>query len=110
MKKWIQLPILFLLSITLMSCDNSENDLPLEMIAFGQLTKGEQDLIPVSPKDARIEEVTVTSDIQALLDPDFNNEKVYAVTFNHTDTPSGKLTVFIDMENKTVVGKGFLLQ
>lgn len=103
LNKLISISILLLLIITLTGCNlfDSKNDLPIEMVAFNSLTNAEKDLIPVSPKDSVVKKVSVI-DNKPLIG------EVYAVTFNNTETDSsGKLTVFIDLDKKTVVGKGF---
>lgn len=110
LNKLVSISILFLLTITLIGCNlfDSKNDLPMEMVAFNSLTNEEQDLIPVSPKDSVVEKVTVNSENKPLIDKDYDKGEVYSVTFNNTETDSsGILTVLVDLDKKTVVGKGF---
>lgn len=110
MNKLAFISILLLFAITLTGCNlfDSKKDLPIEMIAFNSLTDEEKHLIPVSPKDSIVEKVTVDGEIEALIDSNYDEEEVYSVTFNHTETDSsGNLVVFIDLDKKTVVGKDF---
>ena len=100
--------ILVLVSITLSGCNIFESKLPIEMIAYNSLTDEESGLIMVSPKDSTVKKVKVTDDIESLIDSNYEKNKVYSVTFNHTKTDSsGNLMVFVDLDKKTVVGKGF---
>ena len=73
------------------------------MVAFNSLTPREQDLIPVSPKDATVEKITVNDETKSYIDHGYEKDQVYAVTFHDTE---GTLTVFIDLDQETVVGKG----
>lgn len=110
MNRLVSISILLLLTITLTGCNlfDSKNELPIEMAAFNSLTNEEKDLIPVSPKDSVVEKVTVNSENKSLIDKDYDKGEVYSVTFNNTETDSsGTLTVFVDLDKKTVVGKGF---
>ncbi|WHZ58969.1 hypothetical protein [Metabacillus hrfriensis] len=110
MKKLEFIPMLILLSITLSGCNlfDSKNNLPIEMVAFNSLTDKEKDMIPVSPKDSIVEKVTVNGDVKSLIDNNYGKDKVYSVTFNHTKSvPFGNLVVFVDLDEKTVLGKGF---
>jgi hypothetical protein len=110
LNKLVYISMLFLLSITLTGCNffESKSNIPIEMIAFNSLTDEEKDLIPVSPKDSIVKKVPVIGEIQSMIDKDYNNDKVYSVTFNNTETDSsGKLVVFVDLDKKSVVGKGF---
>ncbi|MGE8206992.1 hypothetical protein ACQKP0_21010 [Heyndrickxia sp. NPDC080065] len=110
MKKLVFIPILIFLFVTLMGCDliPSKDKLSIEMIAFNSLTDKEKELIPVSPKDSIIEKITVKDEIKSFIDKDYDKDQVYSVTFNNTETDSsGKLTVFVDLDKETVVGKGF---
>lgn len=85
-----------------------KDNLPIELIAFNSLTDEEKDLIPASPKDSIVEKVTVNDENKSFIDKNYDKDKVYAVTFNNTETnSSGKLTVFVDLDKETVVGKGF---
>ncbi|ADU28677.1 hypothetical protein [Evansella cellulosilytica] len=109
MNKLISRTLLLLITITLTSCNLFDsNDLSFEMIAFNSLTVEESELIPVSPKDSFVEKVPVTSENKPLIDKNYDKSEVFSVTFHHTEVDSsGKLTVFIDLDEKTVVGKGF---
>ncbi|MGG3450500.1 hypothetical protein ABER98_11545 [Domibacillus aminovorans] len=113
MKKLVFISMLILLSITLagwnlFASKNDLPDLPIEMVAFNSLTDEEQDLIPVSPKDSNVEKLTVNDDIKPLIENSYIKEKVYSVTFNNSATDSsGNLVVFVDLNKKTVIGKGF---
>lgn len=85
------------------------SELSIEMIAFNSLSKEEQGLITVSPKDSIVEKITVSDEIKSYIDNDYNEAQVYSVTFNGTETDSaGQLTVFVSLDKKTVVGKGFV--
>lgn len=66
----------------------SENQLPIEMIAFNNLTDEEKDLIPASPKDSIVEKVPVNDDIKKSINKNYDKNQVYAVTFNNTETDS----------------------
>lgn len=110
MRKLMLISILFVLSTTLMGCHliQQKDSVPIELIAFGSLTDEEKDLIPASPKDSIVEKVTVNDENKSFIDKKYDKDQVYAVTFNNTETnSSGKLTVFVDLDKKTVVGKGF---
>ncbi|WP_299094719.1 hypothetical protein [uncultured Metabacillus sp.] len=110
MKRLEFVPMTILLFITLMGCNlvPSENKLSIEMIAFNSLTDEEQDLVPVSPKDSIVEKISVNNENKSLIDKGYDKDQVYSVTFNNTQTDSsGTLIVFVDLDKKTVVGKGF---
>ena len=71
------------------------------MVAFNSLTEEEKDLIPVSPKASSVEKMTVSDENKLYLDKGYDNDHVYSVIFNNTETDSlGKLTVFIDLDKK----------
>ncbi|WP_059170454.1 hypothetical protein [Bacillus sp. FJAT-27445] len=110
MKKLVFIPVLIVLFSTVMGCNfiKPNGKLPIEMIAFNSLTDEEQHLIPVSPKDSIVEKITVSGENKSYIDKEYDKDQVYSVTFNNTETDSsGKLTVFVDLDKKTVVGKGF---
>jgi hypothetical protein len=93
-----------------MGCNliQSKDSVPIELIAFNSLTDEEKDLIPASPKDSIVEKITVNDENKSFIDKNYDKDQVYAVTFNNTETnSSGKLTVFVDLDKETVVGKGF---
>lgn len=113
MKKVIFISILIGLLICLIGCNliNSNENSPLELVAFNSLTEEEKDLIPVSPKDSSVEKMIVSDENKLYLDKGYDNDHVYSVIFNNTETDSlGKLTVFIDLDKKTVVGKGYTIK
>jgi hypothetical protein len=86
----------------------SENQLPIEMVAFNSLTDEESAIIPVSPKDSIVKKVPINDDIKTSIDNNYGKDQVYSVTFNNTDTDSsGKLVVFVSLDKKTVLGKEF---
>lgn len=108
MKKLVYISILLLLTLTVTGCQlfDNTNELSIEMVAFNSLTSEEKRLIPVSPKDSIVNKITVNDEIKPFLDKDYDKDEVYSITFNNTGTDSsGKLTVFIDLDRKTVVGK-----
>lgn len=110
MKRLAFIPILLLLAIALTSCNlfDSNNALPVEMVAFNSLTDEEKGVIPVSPKDSNVKIVAVNGEIKSLIDNNYDEEEVYSVTFNHTETNSSEnLVVFMALDKKTVVGKSF---
>lgn len=81
---------------------------PMELLAFNSLTKDEQSLVIVSPKDSNIEKVAVTEQINPLIVQNYSKNKVFKITFNHTANElQGNLVVFADTDKKTIVGKGF---
>ncbi|WNS79249.1 hypothetical protein RRU94_16980 [Domibacillus sp. DTU_2020_1001157_1_SI_ALB_TIR_016] len=87
--------------------DSSEKS--ILMVAYNSLTKAEESLIPVSPKDSRVEKVVVNDEIKSLIDKNYNKDKVYKITFNQTATETQEnLIVFVGVDKKTVVGKGFM--
>ncbi|WP_226682886.1 hypothetical protein [Sutcliffiella horikoshii] len=119
MKKLMNLFILVLSGVLLMfmiigiisfySVSKAEDQMPIEMVAFNSLTDQERDLIPVSPKDSSIQQVPVNDDIQQLIDNNYDKDQVYAVTFNNTVTDTtGDLVVYVGLDKKTVLGKGFI--
>ncbi|MCM3439770.1 hypothetical protein ACUIJN_12260 [Metabacillus halosaccharovorans] len=107
MYKFILIPLFISLSIILLGCQSKEN-VPIEMVAFNSLTDQEQDLIPVSPKDSIVKKVAVSGDIESFIDDNYQKDEVYSVSFNHSQTSSGSLVVFVDLDKKTVVGKGII--
>ncbi|MCR2823326.1 hypothetical protein [Lederbergia panacisoli] len=113
MNKLAFIPILLLVTLTLTGCYlfDSKKKLPIEMAAFNSLSDEEQELIPVSPKDSIVEKITVNDEIKPFIDKDYEKDQVYSVTFNNTETDSSeKLTVFVDLDKKKVVGKGFTIK
>ena len=108
MKKFIFIPILILIAITLIGFNvfDSKHEVPIELVAFGSLTNKEKELIPVSPKDSFVKKVTVDAEIKSKIDKNYDQEEVYAVTFRHSGTDSSaNLEVYISLDKKTVVGK-----
>ncbi|WP_212031215.1 hypothetical protein [Cytobacillus depressus] len=86
----------------------TENQLPIEMVAFNSLTDEERALIPASPKDSILKKVPINDDIKSSIDKNYGKDHVYSVTFNNTETDSfGELVVFVGLDKKTVLGKGF---
>ncbi|ART77581.1 hypothetical protein B4U37_16635 [Sutcliffiella horikoshii] len=118
MKKIIKLLILGILGVFLMfmiigiisfySASKTEDQMPIEMVAFNSLTNQESDLIPASPKDSNVKQVPVNDEIQELIDINYDKDQVYAVTFNNTATDTtGDFVVYVGLDKKTVLGKGF---
>lgn len=108
MNKFVFIPILILLAITLIGFNvlDSKQDVPIELIAFASLTNKEKELIPVSPKDSYVKKVTVSAEIKSKIDNSYDEEEVYVVTFRHSETDtSGNLEVYIALDKKTVIGK-----
>lgn len=115
MRKFSLFPILLItFSTLLIICggfiyyylNQPKEQLSIEMVAYNGLTKEEQDLIPVSPKDSIVEKIAVTDEIQSLINQDYDKKEVYTVTFQNTaSTSSENLTVFVSLDKKTVVGK-----
>ena len=108
MKKFVFIPILILLAITLIGFNvfDSKQEVPIELVAFESLTNKEKELIPVSPKDSIVKKVTVNAEIKSKIDKNYDKEEVYAVTFRHSEAgSSGNLEVYIALDKKTVVGK-----
>ncbi|MDX5474630.1 MAG: hypothetical protein LPK00_03750 [Bacillaceae bacterium] len=92
---------------TVLSDEWKDSSLSLEMVAFNSLTEEESSRIFVSPKDAFVELVEVNDEIKNWIKSDYESNKVYSVTFKHTETDStGNLVVYIALDKKTVVGKG----
>lgn len=113
MRKFIFISALIILSVAIIGCNSipQNRNVPIEMIAFNSLTDEEKDLIPVSPKDSTVEKITVNVENKSFIDKDYDKDQVYAVAFNNTENnSSGKLTVFVDLDQETVVGKGFSRQ
>lgn len=110
MKKLMNMTVLILLTIALSGCyplRAERSETPIEMVAFASLTDEEQHLLPASPKDSVVSKVAVTEQIATLMGRPHKGTEVYAVTFNHTETKSsGNLIVYVDLDKKTVVGKG----
>ncbi|KAA0955185.1 hypothetical protein FQ085_16050 [Planococcus sp. ANT_H30] len=107
MKKW---SVLILLVATLTACSSSitEKKLPIEMIAHNSLSDEEQLLIPTSPKDSLVTKEAVSAKIKAQFHSTYKQQQVYSVVFNGTDTATaGNLIVYVDLDQKTVVGKAF---
>lgn len=81
---------------------------PIELVAAHSLTKAEESLITVSPKDSQVEKVAVNDEVEQWIDQNYKKRKVYKITFNQTATESqGNLIVLVGTDKKTVVGKGF---
>lgn len=102
--------VLTFLSVLLIGCSSmaAEKELPIEMIVFNSLSDTEQELIPLSPKDSLVTKQAITTEIQPKIDSNYDEEEVYSVVFNDTaTTTTGNLIVFIDLDKKRVVGKGF---
>ncbi|WP_144935487.1 hypothetical protein [Paenibacillus sp. 32O-W] len=102
--------MLLLSAMALSGCafQSQSMERPIEMVAYNSLTEEEEQLIPVSPKDSVVEKVTVNEDLATLLGSSYSGKEVYSVTFNHTETPSaGNFVVYVDLDKKTVIGKGF---
>ncbi|MRH43475.1 hypothetical protein GH741_12380 [Aquibacillus halophilus] len=80
---------------------------PIEMVAYNGLTKSEQDRVPVSPNDSSVNKVTVDTKLARKIGIAWKGKEVYSVKFNHTATStSGNLIVYLDLDKKTIVGKG----
>lgn len=93
--------------VSFYSASKSQNQLPIEMVAFNSLTDEERALIPVSPKDSIVKKVHVNDDIKKSIDKSYHKDEVYSVIFNNSKTASsGNLVVFIDLDGQTVLGKG----
>ncbi|SET64290.1 hypothetical protein SAMN05216389_11841 [Oceanobacillus limi] len=112
MKKSIKLLIIGILGILLLfmvieiasfySASKTKNQMPIEMVAFNNLTDEESALIPVSPKDSTVKKVLVNDDIKASIDINYDKDQVYSVTFNNTKTDTnGNLVVFVDLNKKS---------
>lgn len=121
MKKSIKLCISGILGVLLLfmfigivsfySASESESKMSIEMVAFNSLTDEESALIPVSPKDSIVKRVPKNDAIKASIDLNYNKDEVYTVTFNNTETDTtGNLVVFIGLDKKTVLGKGFTIK
>jgi hypothetical protein len=77
------------------------------MVAFSSLSDKEQELILTSPKDSTVKQVSVSDELR-IVEKTYDSNQVYAVTFNNTAIhPSGNLVVYVALDEKTVVGKGF---
>jgi Flp pilus assembly protein CpaB len=118
MKKIIKLLILGILGVLLIfmiiglisfyNASKTEDQIPIEMVAFNSLSGQESNLILVSPKDSNVKQVLVNNDIQEIIDTNYDKDQVYAVTFNNTATEAtGNLVVYVGLDKKTVLGKGF---
>ncbi|MFC7684917.1 hypothetical protein [Ureibacillus sp. GCM10028918] len=118
MKKLIEIPTFWIFGVLLIfivigmvsffSVSKTESQIPIEMVAFNSLTDEENALIPVSPKDSIVKQVAVNNDIKASIDINYGKDQVYSVTFNNTETnTTGNLVVYVDLDKKTVLGKGF---
>lgn len=110
LKKLLLFLFLMFLYISLTGCGvwDLKSNTALEMVAFNSLTDEEKDLIPVSPKDSKVEKVAVSQENISMIDEDYEKDEVYSVTFNNTESlTSGNLVVFLDLNKETVVGKGF---
>jgi hypothetical protein len=101
--------IVICLTFLITGCNLFKNEkLPIEMVAFNNLTSEEQNKIPVTPKDSIVKEITVSEKLGQKLGGKLIGKSIYSVTFNHTeDDSSGKLVVYIAKDKETVIGKGF---
>ena len=94
--------------VSFYSASKTENQMSIEMVAFNSLTDEESALITVSPKDSIVKQIPVHDDIKALIDINYDKDQVYSVTFKNTETDTtGNLVVFVGLDKKTVLGKGF---
>ncbi|QTD42127.1 hypothetical protein [Sporosarcina sp. Te-1] len=104
------LPLLLILTVSFLpGCQSAEtqSDVLIEMLAFSSLTEEEQQLIPASPKDSTVRKVMITEEIQPFIEKSYDQDEIYSVTFHNTESNTdGDLTVFVDLEKRTVVGKG----
>lgn len=81
---------------------------PIQLVAYNDLTDQERSLIPVSPKDSEVEIAAVDTYIKSMIDSAYTKKLLYKVTFNHTETLlNGNLVLFVDMDKKAIVGRGF---
>ncbi|MCT8138485.1 hypothetical protein H1D32_12490 [Anaerobacillus sp. CMMVII] len=97
--------------VSFYSASKTENQMPIEMVAFNSLTDEESALIPVSPKDSIVKQVPVNDDLKASIDINYDKDQVYSVTFNNTETDTtGNLVVYVGLDKKTVLGKGFTIK
>ncbi|MCA1060178.1 hypothetical protein LCL96_14665 [Rossellomorea aquimaris] len=82
--------------------------LSIEMVAFNHLSQEEKTKIPVSPKDSDVEEVTVGKGLGKHIGEKWIGRSIYKVAFNGTEDESlGRLVVYIDKDQKTVIGKEY---
>ncbi|MBU8908276.1 hypothetical protein [Desertibacillus haloalkaliphilus] len=94
--------------VSFYSAFKTENQMPIEMVAFNSLTDEESALIQVSSKDSIVKQVPVNDDLQESIDMNYDKDQVYAVTFNNTATDTtGNLVVYVSLDKKAVLGKGF---
>lgn len=118
MKKSIKLLIIGILGVFVIfmvigivsfySASKTENQMPIEMVAFNSLTDEESALISASPKDSIVKQVPVNDDLRESIDINYDKDQVYTVTFNNTATDTtGNLVVYVGLDKKTVLGKGF---
>jgi hypothetical protein len=110
LKKFKFILILLLLVITIIGFNvfDSNKEVPMELIALESLTNKEKLLIPASPKDSIVKRVKVNKDIKTKLNKKYDKEEIYQVIFRNTETDSsGNLVVYIALNKKTVVGKGY---
>ncbi|MEH7886958.1 hypothetical protein V7654_21895 [Bacillus sp. JJ1609] len=110
MKKFRFTLILLLLVITIIGFYvlDSNKEVPMELVALESLTNKEKLLVPASPKDSIIKKVEVNKDIKTKLNKKYDKDEIYQIMFRNTQTDSsGNLVVYIALDKKTVVGKGF---
>lgn len=95
-------------TVSMYSTFKKENKLSIEMVAFNSLTNEENTLIQVSPKDSIVKQIPLSDELKGSLDSNYTENQVYSVTFNNTETgTTGNLVVFVGLDKKTVLGKGF---
>lgn len=105
MKKFIFLILASILSAACSSFTLSVEP-AIELVAYNSLTEKELKRIQVSPKDSVVTEEKISAEMASLIDPDYEEQKVYAVLFNDTAIEgSGNLLVFVSLDKKNVVGK-----
>ena len=90
MRKLAFILLLLLLALNMTGCSlfESENDIPIEMVAFSSLTDEEKVLIIASPKDSIVKKVSVNGEIKSVMDKYYNKDEVYSITIHHTATNS----------------------
>lgn len=81
---------------------------PILLVAYNDLTDEEESLIQLTPKDSKVKIAAVDDYIKSVINPAYSKKILYKVTFNHTETRSkGNLVLFVDIDKKSVVGRGF---
>ncbi|MET3195698.1 hypothetical protein [Bacillus sp. OAE603] len=100
MKKIVLMCLIFVSILSVAACSKNNTD-DVQGIAYASLMRSDQ--VALSDKQGVVEKVDQLPIDATIIDEDFNNKKLYSVTFKFDGTDD-TITVFVDGENKNVIG------